>query len=71
MGEPEEAILECFVLELERVELSLVESQLVLEVDDTIARCVVDGSSRAFFLNYEFAVWAIALLLHPSYYSDK
>ncbi len=37
MGEPEEAILERFVLELERVELPLVESQLVLEVDDAIA----------------------------------
>lgn len=37
MGEPEEAILERFVLKLERVELSLVESQLVLEVDDAIA----------------------------------
>ena len=37
MGEPEEAILERLVLELERVELPLVESQLVLEVDDAIA----------------------------------
>lgn len=71
MGDPEQAVLEGFVLALEGVELPLVEGEPVLEVHDSVAGGVVDWTSHALLLDDELAVFTLALLLHPSYYSDN